>query len=70
MLFSVEMEKKLFRNIIFKNYEGSFRLPVNRHPKTSLNIISEYMLHVHVKSNLSIISEYMLHMHVTSNIVK
>ena len=35
MLLSVETNKKLFENMIFKNYQRSFRLPVNQHPKTS-----------------------------------
>ena len=50
MLFKVETRKKIFKNIIFKNYQRNFTLPVKRHPKTSffLNIMSEYMLRVHI----------------------
>ena len=35
MLLSVETKKQLLKNIIFKNYQKQFRLPVNRHPVTS-----------------------------------
>ena len=37
ILLSVETKKiYIFKHMIFKNYQSSFRLPVNRHPKTSL----------------------------------
>ena len=36
MLLSVETKKNLFKNTIFKKYQRSFRLPVNRHLKTFL----------------------------------
>ena len=36
MLLSVDTKKNLFKNTIFKKYERSFRLPVNRYLKTFL----------------------------------
>ena len=48
MLFSVEMKKILFKNIIFKNYQPSFKSTSQNFP--SLNIMSEYMLRVHIKA--------------------
>ena len=50
MLFSVETKKSLFKNIIFENYQRSFKSTSQNFP--SLNIMSEYMLHLHIKVNV------------------
>ena len=36
MPFSVETRKKIFKNIIFKNYQINFTLSVKQHSKTSV----------------------------------
>ena len=51
MLLSVETKKSLFKNMIFKNYQRSFKLTSqNFH---SLNIMSECLLHVHKTANVA-----------------
>ena len=52
MLVSVGTKKKIFENIIFKNYQRrvACKSPSQNFP--SSEIMSEDMLHVHIKGNV------------------
>ena len=50
MLFSVDTKKFLFKNIIFKNYQRSFKSISQNFP--SLNIMNECFLRVHITANV------------------
>ena len=50
MLFSVETKKSLFKDIIFKSYQRSFKSISQNFP--SLNIMSECLLRVHITANV------------------